>query len=335
MVDTVWLTTDKFSINTDNKLEILEKLKRSGELTEKQVCNFGDKDLADKLSAAKLPAQGNMTVQHVGGRQLLMFNVSFPKLLHGHSLAQVTPADFGRCVDAVGRQMAFAGVDMDRQSIVNMNVARIDYCRNITIDGPMPDYLFMLDECMLPHAEKVPQPLGTVLLRNASWQWTAYNKIPEILADTKQRIAAGLTKDTPHNVLRFEYRIIRGANVRRILDGRRTLTDCYNGDLSKHMLLDKFDKLQLDARTKAAVNSSPLAHLFATCSHSAVKDTFAMPLILSMVNNDLDLLYSYLLQRYSTKQAKNIYEQYKAYKYNVHLPAHRDLWQEMRSKLAA
>jgi len=335
MVDTVWLTTHNFSIGSNNRLELHEKLKRTGEIAEKQVCNFGDKDLAEQLTAAGLPAQGNLTVQNIGGGPLLMFNVSLPKLLHGHSLAETGPADLDRCIDGIHRQLSFAGVDMDRQDIASMPVARIDYCRNIAIDGPMAEYMYMLGACSLPHAEKVPQPFGTVLLRNASWQFTAYDKKGEILADTKQRIAAGLTKDTPHNVLRFEYRIIRGANVRRILDNRRTFTECYDLDLSRHKVLEKFDKLQLDVTVKAAIGSSKLAQLFATCSHAAVKNNVAMPAILAAVNYDLDLLRSYLQLRYSEKQVRNILNEYRAWLYEIKVPAHRDLWQEMRSKLAA
>lgn len=336
MVDTVWLTTNNFTVNTDNRLELHERLKRSGELSEKQVCNFGDRDLANDLSAAGLPAQGNLAVHGLyGGAPLLMFNVSLPKLLHGHSLAQTVPADLDRCIDSIGKQLAFAGVDMDRKEIPNMNVARMDYCRNITIDGTMPEYLFMLGACSLPYAEKVPQPFGTVLLRNASWQYTAYAKVPEILADTKQKIAAGLTKDTPNNVLRFEYRIHRGVNVRRLLNGRRTFIQCFDGDLSKGQLLHKFDQLQLDVTTHAKINSSSLAGLFAACSHAAVKDSIAMPAILAAVNNDMDLLAAYMRQRYSERQARNILNEYRAVLYEKQVPRHRDLFQEMRSKLAA
>lgn len=335
MVDTVWLTTGNFGVAANNRLETLEHVRRSGEVVEKKYCNLGDKDLADTLAGAGLPAQGNVTVHGLyGGGPLLLFNVSLPKLLHGHSLAEVGPADLDRCIDGIHRQIAFAGIDIDRQQIPEMNVARIDLCRNIEIDGGMSEYLYMIDKCTLPHAEKMPQPQGTVLFRNASWQFTSYDKVGEVVSNTKQRIAAGLTKDTRHNVLRFEYRIIRGVNVRRLLK-RHTFAECFDRDLTRQKLLGKFDRLQLDVAAKAMIDSSTLAHLFANYGHDTVKDSIAMPAILAGVGYDLDLLADYLRQRYSEKQVRNIRNEYKALLYKKNVPAHRDLWQEMRSKLAA
>lgn len=335
MVDTVWLTTNNFGIADKHKFEVHEVIRRSGEVTAvKHVCNAGDRDMTEQLKSAGLPVQGNIAAHSwYAGGPLLMFNVSLPKLLHGHSLAEVGPADFDRCAESIYRQMAFAGVDIDRQDIANMNVARIDYCHNVTIDGNMAEYLYLLKNSTLPYAEQKPQKKGTVLYVNDSWQFTAYDKVNEVVGDTKQRMAAGILKNAPHNVLRFEYRVLAG-NVKRILK-RRTFAQCYDYGFSRQKVLDKFDKLQLDKEVKAVINTSPLAHLFAAHSHGTVKDSIAMPAILAMVNNDLDLLQAYLEQRYSYRQALTIRHEYEAYLNKVNVPAHRDLWQELRSKLAA
>jgi len=338
MVDTVWLTTNNFCITDKNKFEVHEVIRRSGEVTApKQVCNAGDRDMAEQLKAAGLPVQGNMAAHSwYGGKPLLQFNVALPKLLHGHSMTEVGAGDLDRCAEAIYKQLTFAGVGMDRRDIVNMNVARIDYCHNVTIDGNMAEYLYLLNNSTLPHAEHKPQPHGTALFLNKSWQYTAYDKVNEVYADTKQRIAAGILKDTPHNVLRFEYRITGGnGNVRRILDNRRTFAQCYDYGLARQAVLNKFDKLRLDSTTKARINTSPLHALFATCSHGTVKDSIAMPVILAAVNNDLDLLQAYLQQRYSYRQALTIRHEYEVYLNKVNVPAHRDLWQELRTKLAA
>lgn len=337
MVDTLWLTTNNFCIADKNKFEVHEIIRRSGEVTApKQVCNAGDRDMTEQLKAAGLPVQGNMAVHSwYGGRPLLQFNVSLPKLLHGHSLTEVGAGDLDRCAEAIHRQLTFAGVDIDRQDIVNMNVARIDYCHNVTIDGLIAEYMYMLKNSTLPYAEYKPQKDGTALWTNKSWQYTAYDKVNEVKGSVKQRMAAGMVKDTPHNVLRFEYRVVGGnGNVRRILK-RRTFAQCYDYSLARQAVLEKFDKLQLDSTTKARINNSTLQVMFATGSHGTVKDSIAMPLILAAVNNDLDLLQAYLKQRYSDRQAQDIKNEYKAYLNMVNVPAHRDLWQEMRTKLAA
>jgi len=337
MVDTVWLTTSNFGLLEKSRLETIQHIKSTGACSAKQVCNISsnkDEEFKAALQQQSLPAEGNITVHDLYGAPLCMFNVSLPKLLYGHSLAEVAPADFDTCAAGIQKQLQFAGIDIDRHDIESMTVSRIDYCHNIPIEHNISEYLYMLGACTLPHAEKVPQRQGTVLFRNNSWQYTVYDKAGEILQDTKQRIAAGMTKDTPHNVLRFEYRIMRGANVGRILK-RRTFKECYDLSTSRRTLLDKFDKLHLDTDRHEVINNSGLAQLFATQSHAEVKNNIAMPAILLMVNFDLDLLESYLLARYSKKQAGNIREEYKAYLYKAMVPAHRDLWQEMRSKLAA
>ena len=337
MVDTVWLTTSNFGLLEKSRLETIQHIKSTGACSAKQVCNISsnkDEEFVQARQQQNLPAEGNITVHDLYGAPLCMFNVALPKLLFGHSLAEVAPADFDTCTAAIQKQLQFAGVDIDRHDIESMSVARIDYCRNITIDHNISEYLYMLKTCTLPYAENLPQRPGTVLFRNDSWQYTAYDKVRDVMADTKQRSAADIDKDTPHNVLRFEYRIMRGVNVGRILK-RRTFKDCYDLSLSRQKLLDKFDKLQLDTDRHEVINNSGLAHLFATQSHAEVKNYIAMPIILQLVNYDLDLLESYLQVRYSKKQAGNIREEYKAYLYQAIVPAHRDLFAEMRSKLAA
>lgn len=337
MIDTVWLTTNNFGLLSDNRMETIQHIKNTGACSEKKVCNISsnkEEMFVAKRKEQGLPAQGNITIHDMYGAPLCLFNISLPKMLYGHSLAETTPADFDKCTEGIHRLLTFAGVDIDRSEIENMSVARIDLCRNITVEKNISEYLYMIDNCTMPYAEKVPQKAGTVLLRNDSWQFTAYDKKGEVLQDTKQRIAAGLTKDTPHDTLRFEYRIMRGANVRRIL-ARHTFKECFDLDMSRKALLTNFEKLKLDTAIKQTMDSSQLEYLFRHFSRVKVEKYIAAQVILQQVNNDLNLLRSYLKGRYSERQTRNIVNEYRAWLYEMNIPAHNDLFNEMRSKLAA
>jgi len=346
MIDTVWLTTSEFGIKADNKFEKTSHVKRSGECSEKAFLNFSDgkrnKDLEKEMFKESIPTEGSITVHDFYGRPNCLLIVSLPKLLYGHSLAEIVPADYEQCINSMHRQLTFAGVDIDLDQVPKMTVSRGDYCRNIQVDSNIADYVYMLASCGMRHAE--PDHLkekGTCLWKNKSWQFTAYNKIKQIKDEKDQKqihqlYKAGMPiKNLPENVLRFEYRIFRSANVQRILNKRKTFADCFDIDLSRKVLLNKFDSLKVDIEAQQKINSSQLAQLFADFGHIQVQKRIAMEVILNSVNFDLDLLERYLSARYSERQVRYIRRDYEKFIDSMRPAVQRDLFAEMRQKLAA
>lgn len=341
MVDTVWLTQrGNFGIYADNLLhEVQNKDNGTGETTPaKWYFNFGERKsekIEKKLYSKNIGHEGNITIHSFFGQPLLMFNVSLPKMLHGHSLAETTPADFDKCADGIYDRLSLVGIDIDRRSIPQMNVARIDYCKNIPIDGNIADYVYFLASCDMERATPDhKKEKGTVLFKNSCWQFSAYNKIKEIKQDTKQRYAAAIDSDTPEKMLRFEYRIMRGANVKRILK-RRTFAECFDAGLSRKLLLNKFDSLNVDLAAQQRINNSELSFLFANFRHAQVERYIAAKIILQEVNFDLELLRQYLQVRYKERQMRNIISHYRQVMDSMRAPAQRDIFREMRQKLAA
>lgn len=338
MVDTVWLTKrGNFGIRSDNLLnERHEKYNGTGEVsTPTYWYNFSKEKDTKKHDLKGMRREGNITIHSHFGDPLLMVNISLPKMLHGHSLAETAPADFDRCADGIYDRLSFAGIDIDRSSIPEMNVARIDYCRNIPVDGNIADYVYLLASCDMKRATPDhKKEKGTVLFKNSCWQFSAYNKIREIKQDAKQRYAAHIDSDTPERMLRFECRLMRGANIKRILK-RRTFAECFDAKLSRRMLLDKFDSLKVDLAAQQKINNSELAFLFANYRHAQVERYIAAKVILQDVGCDLELLRQYLQVRYKERQVRNIISYYRSVIDSMRPPAERDIFREMRQKLAA
>jgi len=340
MIDTVWLTTDKFSIKHDNRLEKASHVKRSGEYSVKEFLNFSDeksnKDLEKEMYKEKIPAQGSITIHDFFGRPNCCLMVSLPKLLYGHSLAEIVPADYDQCINSMHRLLTFAGVEMDLDQVPKMTVSRADFCRNIKVDSNIADYIYMLATCGMKHAQPDhKKEKGTCLWKNASWQFTAYNKIKQVKDDVKQLYNSGIGKNSQENILRFECRIMRSVNVQRMLNKRKIFADCFDVDLSRKLLLSKFDELKVDIAAQQEINGSELAQLFADYGHIQVQKRIAMKAILNSVNYDLDLLEQYLLARYSKRQVRYIRHDYEVFIDSMRPAVQRNLFAEMRQKLAA
>ena len=329
MVDTVYLTTHEYSLRKDHKFIPNTKVKRDGQVLARLECNLFDKDF-DKSG---INQHGGLTVQQ--NTQTLYYNTSLPKLLYGHSLREVTPADLDRCIDTIRNQMVFAGLDVTADQIAQMTVSRIDYCRNIQIDHSIADYLYLLSTGQMQRmVTDHKRERGSLLFKNGVCQFAIYDKVRELLADKKQRIAAGVAADIPHNRLRFESRTFKSKNVQK-LTGRQTLAECFDLKIARARLLSDFDKLRIDNQMIDTMNGFELGYLFANYSRVQVEKYIAAQVILRAVDNDFVLLAQYLSARYKPRHVRNLINYYRSVCDRMRDRSKRDLLAELRYKLAA
>lgn len=331
MIDTVWLTTRNFDILSNNKFDERPVIKHTGEYIGKKVCNFGDKEHAQSAPAPG----GNITVfDSFGGSQLLEFNVSLPKLLFGHSLTEITPDHFEQCINAIHGQLAFAGVDIDKKQIKHMRLARIDFCRNIQIDGVMFDYLQILKSAIMPHMQ-TNHKKTTALWLNKCVEFTGYDKVTKTLTEKLESTAAGITPETPRNKLRFENRTKAGnATVFRILK-RRTFAECFDEQLAKSRLVSNFDNLRFDLNARPTVCSGDIGYLIASSTRHQIEKFFGMEYLLATVGGDIEQIRQYFSVRYNERQVRNIVKEYRAHIESTRPAMQRTMITEMRHKLAA
>jgi len=334
MVDTLFLTTSEFGISKKNKLSSKVYFNPEGMVvSDTKLCNLSQ------------TGEGNasFTIHSRFGAPICYCNVSLPKMLYGTSLKEVNQSDFDRCVEGIHNQFTKAGIEVDKYAIPGMKVGRIDYCKNIKVDGLALDYTELFMQGYMP-GRFIPDhtPPGTALWRNRNRQFTCYDKIGEVLNDTKQRFAAGLSLDTPHTVLRCESRLLNGGAVKRTLEVR-AFQDCYSMELARKHLLQDFDKLQVDSDIMNAFNNSELSYLLMHYNHDKVVRYLGKRFILAEVNGDIDRLKALLLLRYPKepgkknkgRQVRNQLRQYRNLASELQTPRQRDMLAEVRRKLAA
>lgn len=328
MLDTVRLFTKDFDISKANSFVTSTTTDfSSGEvLAEKTFCN--------------LPSGARLNVKPQGTEQCLFYEVSLPKLVYGTSLKELQESDFERCIEAIAGEFKAAGAVVDAGAIPELALSRLDFSRNIQVQHSIVDYLALLRNCSLGKRSRTSWRTETVLWMNGSQEFTAYNKVLEV-RNSKQAAAAGVTLDTPENILRLESRMKAAAVIKRTLQQRRTFAECYNFELAKEKLLCDYDALVLNVGEQLQLNfNEDLERLQALrektrYSWSLFLAEQGTELFLVKYGYDLELVKKLLLETYKRRQVFNIVKNLKLYIAEHRTKEQRHLLEEIRSKLAA
>ena len=331
MLDTVRLFTKDFDLAKQNSFVTQTTAHYStGEImAEKVFCNLG--------TGARL------NVKRQGSEKCLFLELSLPKAVYGNSLQELQESDYGRCIETIAGQIREAGAVVDFDSIERLAVSRLDYCRNLQVDHNIIDYIALLRNCSFSKRNKTNWLTETVLFRNGSQQFTAYNKVLEVKnsKNAAAAVAAGVNKDTPENVLRLESRLMTAAVVKRTLQQRRTLEECYNFKVAREKLLTDFDKLVLNVGSQLELSfnsfSSELEYYKRQGRDALgqIEKRYGRDTILAMFQNDTEALQTCLAKHYSRRQVYYILKNYKQHIAERRTPEQRDLLKELRFKLAA
>jgi hypothetical protein len=324
MIDTVWLMTRDFDLQRQNRFRIKQDISPAGEVERtKRYCNLSD-DGAGKAV---------IEIRDMGG-PVCLFNGSLPKMLFGHSLKEIGPSDYDRCIEEIGNQFTTAGVMVDKTAIPDMELTRVDFCKNITVEWPAVDYTSLLSSCLMGRMKSKHTPPYTALWRNGSRQFTAYDKVQEILSDKDQRQASGLTAEAVHNVLRLESRVKGGAKgVRRQLPGS-TFGKLFSRDLALQRLLHDFDSLKVDPDAQDRYKDATLSDLLQAGSTRRVNSHYAMKGLYDAVDGDVDRFRGLLESTGKGKrQVRRWVGRFMEFKDQQRAVRERDMLAEVRSKL--
>lgn len=328
MLDTVRLFTKEFDIAKANSFVRLEQTDfSSGEiLSEKVFCN--------------LPSGARLNIKPQGAERCLFYEVSLPKLIYGTSLKELRESDFEQCLNAIAGEFQAAGAVIDSGAIEKMPLSRLDYSRNIQVHHAIVDYLALLRNCSFGKRARTSWKTETVLWMNGSQEFTAYNKILEV-KNSKQAAAAGITVDTPENVLRLESRLKAAAVIKRALQQKRTFAECYDFRLAKEKLLSDFDTLVLNIGEQLQIDfNDDLERLQSLREKSRYSWSLFLAeqgteLFLLKYGYDLELVKKLLLETYQRRQTYNILKSLKIFIAEHRTKEQRNLLAEVRSKLAA
>jgi hypothetical protein len=328
MLDTIKLFTKDFDIaKANNFQQSVTTAFATGEVkSEKLFCNT---------------EAGHFDIRQHGADRCLFFTASVPKLLYGTSLYEAQEQDFERTLQEMTVQFRKAGVVVDKEAYSSMAVSRIDYCRNIPVQHSIVDYLALLRNCTFGMRNRTSWKTETVLFFNGSQEFTAYNKLLEVKNSPVQSAAAGITAETPENILRFESRLKAAEVVKRVLHCR-SFSECWNFKLAKEKLLQDFDTIIQNVGQQLELNFMEDSEKLLLLRDKVKRNSFflfisekGIPLFLAQYNNDFELIKKLLYTAYQKRQALYYLKQLKQFYAEHRTPQDRHLLQELREKLAA
>ena len=328
MLDTVRLFTRDFD------------LARKNSFVAQTAANYSTGEIMAEKVFCNLATGARLNVKPQASEKCLFLEASLPKLIYGNSLQELQESDFERCLEAVAGQFKAAGAVVDFDAIERLPVSRLDYCRNLEVKHSIVDYLALLRNCSFGKRNKTNWQTETVLFFNGSQEFTAYNKVLEVKS-SKGAAAAGVTEDTPENVLRLESRLKSAAVVKRTLQQRRTFAECYNFKVAREKLLSDFDSLVLNIGSQLELNfndfSSELEYYKRQGRDALgqIEKRYGRDAILAMFQCDLETFQACLSKHYSKRQVYYIKKNYKQHIAERRTPEERHLLQEVREKLAA
>ena len=328
MLDTVRLFTRDFDLAKQNSF------------VSQTTANYSTGEIMAEKVFCNLVTGARLNIKPQAGEKCLFFEASLPKLVYGNSLQELQESDLERCIEAVDSQFKEAGAVLDSGAIERLPVSRLDYCRNIEVQHNIVDYIALLRNCSFGKRNKTNWQTETVLFFNGSQEFTAYNKVLEVKS-SKGAAAAGVTEDTPENVLRLESRLKSAAVVKRTLQQRRTFAECYNFKVAREKLLSDFDSLVLNIGSQLELNfndfSSELEYYKRQGRDALgqIEKRYGRDAILAMFQCDLETFQACLSKHYSKRQVYYIKKNYKQHIAERRTPEERHLLQEVREKLAA
>ena len=230
MVDTVKLFSPDFSIKSLKGWTLADlKDGETGEVIgEKMYCN--------------LPSGSGLDVKRQGERSALFYDVhSLPGLVLGSSLHELHEEDWERSLSAMGEELEAAHVDFDKEALGEWRLSRLDVCRNLQTSRHSAEYIVLLELGVLPYMRTNHTHGETALWLNGGEQFTAYNKVKAV-KDKGQALLAGVTSQTPENILRLEARFNHARTV-SAKTGCKTLREAWSEDNTRRVLLERFDTL--------------------------------------------------------------------------------------------
>ena len=176
-------------------------------------------------------------------RPVLYVQSSIPKLLYGTSNFEVKESDKGRVIQILRTKLEHAGISIADNNLGDFTASRVDFSRNIKVDGKIEDYIVFLTRFNLNRHSKQVHKHETLSFKNKSSELIFYDKIKEILDKEKSEKIFNLIHNKNENILRIEKRLLRKRVIEREVGNNLHLSDFFDFDLSTKILLNSMNTL--------------------------------------------------------------------------------------------
>jgi len=326
MIDTIRLFTKDFDLNSKNKFVLAQSvaLESGAILSEKTFCNTEHCQMDIKQDGA------------------LYFKTSLPKLIYGTSLKEVQERDFDKCLAGMNKELDLAGVNIDKHSLENFRVSRLDYCRNVQVDYAIQDYISLFNTCSYGRRSRSNWSHETVTFFNGAQEFTVYNKIKELKQDKHAGKWQAKAQTMQENILRFESRLKGSRSVEQVLKtAMPTFEQVFHSDLSKAKLINDLKKVTAinEQLTLNFDNDLDLLHDLASQSTRNVWYKFiglkGIDSFLFTYQYDFELIKTLLNNFFKKRQVYYILKDLKVHQQRARTKEQRNLIQEVQLKLAA
>lgn len=331
MIDTVRLYTQEYSLSPRHSLKIPALIDSAGEVKE----IGGPKAILGNGWGCHLEKFNN--------RELLFFDGSVPRLLYGSSLHECGEADCARAQEAIRGQLEQAGVSLSVGAFEKaVTVSRADFCRNLPVRHAVAQYTAALGKYRLPRTDLTQWNSETLLWSNSRREFTFYDKCADLLAKEKDPRVLREVRRVRENLLRVEYRALRGPVVGELVGSRRVrFGELFNRSLSQRILVRTMDRLVKKDSGEKVVGH---AYLSQVIEQAKRKRRYSFPLvvgqqgahsIMSLFGYDYGKVLAFLLQHYPRRSAyryRGLLEEMCA---DFVSQGEADLVEEVREKLAA
>lgn len=196
----------------------------------------------------------------------LIVDVSLPKVLRGHNVFEIYDYQFKEIIDAVFEMLLQFGIEISKYELeTTTHIRRIDYCKNILIDTPIIQYVFLLQRFKKPWSITFSKYDTTVIFGTKKKKLVIYDKAIEVIRKSLKckdtpaykiaRLLITLQEIAELNIFRIEQRLYgRQAIVQEVSSviGTKDITfkDLYSEKVASHVLSKHWQKVASEDKFK-------------------------------------------------------------------------------------
>lgn len=245
MLDTIKIYTSDFSLNEVNRF--------TKRVTEKPG---GNPDVTGWFYNSRQGIRMDIYEDRKSGRSILFVETSLPKLLYDTSYYEIRETDKDKVITLLASELETAGVSLYK-NMDEFKLSRVDFCRNILLDGKVSEYLLFIGQFRMNRKKKRTYNGETVTFFNKTSELEFYDKITEIAEknNKNKRLSFIFEKRAiGENTLRIERRLKSNKTIVSVLGGEYSLSELFNSQLCTKVILEELNLLVKDIRNEDSVH---------------------------------------------------------------------------------
>lgn len=248
MLDTIKIYTSDFSLNEVNRF--------TKRVTERPG---GYPDAVSLFYNSRHGIHMTINEDRKSGRLLLFVETSLPKLLYDTSYYEIRETDKEKVITLLTSELETAGVSLYK-NIDEFKLSRVDFCRNILLDGKISEYLLFIQQFRMNRKKRRTYEGQTVTFLNNTSELEFYDKIAEIAEKNNKNKDKRLRfihekRVIGENTLRIERRLKSNKKIVNVLGREYSLSELFDSQLCTKVILEELNLLVKDIGVEDSVQN--------------------------------------------------------------------------------